>query len=136
MKAKYFYPVFLLAMMISQPLLADEAWNSTFGKVIYESEIGTTALWSYNYQGTPGLIYIDNLAGVYEGRGYYQGYWVQTKSSVKCKTQRMMKGKPSAYWGQFEIQFLDPNFPSRWEAKWSYCEQKPTALWQGTPVTN
>lgn len=136
MKTKYFSPFFLLALLVSQSSFADEVWNSNYGQVVYESEIGTTAVWSYKANGVPGLIYIDNLAGIYQGRGYYQGYWVQTTSGRKCKTQRMMQGTPSYYWGQFQIQFLDPDYPSRWEAKWSYCEQQPTALWQGTPVTN
>ena len=136
MKTIFFYLSFLLVLLVSQSSIADEVWNSSYGKVIYEKELGTTAVWSYNSNGVPGLIYIDNLAGVYKGRGYYQGYWVQTTSGNRCKTQRMMQGTPSYYWGQFEIQFLDPDFPSRWEAKWSYCEQKPTALWQGIPVTN
>jgi hypothetical protein len=130
------YLSFLFALMISQPLLADEVWNSTYGKVIYESDIGKTALWSYNYKGTDGLIYIDNLAGVYEGRGSYQGYWVQTISDVKCKTVRLMKDKSSMYWGKFQIQFVDPNFPSRWQATWNYCDKAPAKIWQGFPITN
>lgn len=136
MKTNYLYFSFFLALITSQSVLADEVWNTNYGKVVYEKEIGTTALWSYSANGVPGLIYIDNLAGVYKGRGYYQGYWVQTTSGSKCSTQRMMQGTPSYYWGQFQIQFLDPNYPSRWEAKWSYCEQQPTAPWKGTPVTN
>jgi nitrate reductase beta subunit len=134
MKHIYFYLFFFSALLISQPLIADEVWNSTYGKVVYESEMGTTAVWSYNYQSKPGLIYIDNLAGVYQGRDSYQGYWVQTFSDVKCKTKKRMKGKLSAYWGQFQIQFLDPDFPARWEAKWSYCDQEPLKIWQGTPL--
>lgn len=126
----------LLALGINQSVSADEVWNSTYGKVIYESDIEQTAVWRYNYQGTDGLIFIPNLAGVYQGRGAYQGYWVQTTSAVKCKTQRGMKKKTSAYWGRFEIQFLDPDFPSRWQAKWSYCDTTPTTIWQGFPVTN
>lgn len=124
---------FFTAITISQTLLADEVWNSTYGKVIYEDEIGKTALWNYNNNGILGLIYINNLAGVYTGRKAYDGYWVQETSEVQCKTHRMMKDKPSFYWGRFHIQFLDPNFPSRWQAKWSYCNNPPKKDWQGTP---
>jgi hypothetical protein len=136
MKIRYFYLKLCLAFLISTPLLADEVWNSTYGKVTYEADIGTTALWSYDYHGATNFIYINNLAKVYEGRGAYQGYWVQENSEVKCKRPRLMKDKESFYWGRFDIQFLDPNFPSRWQAKWSYCNQKPTQLWSGTPITN
>jgi len=126
----------LLAFAVNQSVSADEVWNSTYGKVIYENEIGSTAVWSYNYQGTEGWIYIDKLAGVYQGRGTYEGYWIQASSAEKCSSQKMMNGKASPYWGKLTIQFLDPDFPSRWQAKWNYCDKKPIATWQGLPVTN
>jgi hypothetical protein len=119
---------------VSQTSLADEVWNSTYGKVVYEADIGSTALWSYNNQGTLGLIYINDLAGVYTDRGSYKGYWIQESSEVKCKTQRMMKDKPTFYWGKVHIRFLDPSFPSRWQAKWSYCDKVPREDWQGIPI--
>lgn len=131
------YLGFLAAVILSQSLSADEIWNSTYGKVVYETEIDKTAVWRYSREGDDGLIFINNLAGVYEGRGSYQGYWVQATSAVKCKTQRGMKKNLSSYWGRFEIEFLDPDFPSRWQAKWSYCDNKPTTeSWLGTPITN
>jgi hypothetical protein len=37
-------------------------------------------------------------------------------------------------WGKFHITFLDPSFPSRWQAKWSYCDKAPKENWEGTPI--
>ncbi len=131
------YFIFLAALTLSQSVSADEVWNSTYGKVVYEEDIDKTAVWRYNRKGISGVIYIDDLAGISQGRGAYQGYWVQPKSSVKCKTMRKMRNKSSFYWGNFQIEFLDPNFPSRWQAKWNYCEKTPTTEnWNGTPITN
>jgi len=126
----------LLACTVPQSASADEMWDSTYGKVIYENDVGSTAVWRYDYQGVEGWIYIDKLAGVHQGRGTYQGYWIQGSSEQKCNSQKLMDGKASPYWGQFVIQFLDPDFPSRWQAKWSYCDEKPTENWQGLPITN
>ena len=125
---------FFAALAVSQTSVADEVWDSSYGKVVYEADIGKIALWNYDNKGTLGLIYIDNLAGVYSNRGSYKGYWIQETSDVKCKTQRMMKDKPTFYWGKFHITFLDPSFPSRWQAKWSYCDKAPKENWDGTPV--
>ncbi len=126
--------LFLLAS--SPDLLADEVWNSTYGQVVYAQEVGKTAVWTYTMQGTKGMIYINDLAGVYQGRGAYKGYWVQASSGVKCKSSKLMEGVASFYWGRFEIKFVDPDFPSRWQAKWSYCEKPAKNLWQGIPATN
>jgi hypothetical protein len=135
MKTTFLYLSFLAALTLSPFAAADEVWASTYGKVVYESDSGTTAVWNYVRLGIPGVIYIDNLAGVTQGRGFYQGYWVQPKSGVKCKTARKMRDKSSYYWGNFQIEFLDPNFPSRWRAIWNYCEKKPTTeTWSGTPA--
>jgi hypothetical protein len=115
----------------SAPLtaIADETWNSNYGRVVYQSDRGKTAIW--NYPG--GTIFIEGLAGVNSNRGIYHGYWVG-KSDIKCDTSREDgSGKLNNSWGRFSIHFSVPNFPMPWQAKWSYCEAEPVFSWNGTP---
>ncbi len=108
---------------------ADEVWNSNYGRVVYQSDCGKTAVWTY----PQGTIFIEGLAGVFSNRGIYHGYWVG-KSDIKCDTAREDgSGKLSNNWGRFSIHFTVPNFPMPWEAKWSYCESEPTFSWNGKP---
>jgi len=110
--------------------IADEVWNSNYGKVVYQSDRNKTAVWTY----PGGTIFIEGLAGVTSNRGIYHGYWVG-KSNVKCDTAREdISSKLSSTWGRFSIRFTEPNFPTSWEAQWSYCEGEPTFSWNGTPL--
>jgi hypothetical protein len=121
--------VFVLAA-VPKNALADEVWNSSYGRVVYQSERGKTAIWTY----PAGTIFIEGLAGITSNRGIYHGYWVG-KSNVKCDTSREDgSGKLSNTWGRFSIRFQVPNFPTPWEARWSYCEGEPTFSWNGTPL--
>jgi hypothetical protein len=109
--------------------IADEVWNTNYGRVIYQSDRGKTAIWTY----PAGSIFIEGLAGVTSNRGIYHGYWVG-KSDIKCDTSREDSyGRLSKTWGRFSIRFNVPNFPTPWEAKWSYCEGEPSFSWNGTP---
>ncbi|WP_375495737.1 hypothetical protein [uncultured Nostoc sp.] len=121
--------VFVLAA-VPKNALADEVWNSSYGRVVYQSERDKTAIWTY----PGGTIFIEGLAGITSNRGIYHGYWVG-KSNVKCDTSREDgSGKLSNTWGRFSIRFQVPNFPTPWEARWSYCEGEPTFSWNGTPL--
>ncbi|MEC4805818.1 MAG: hypothetical protein SAJ12_18660 [Jaaginema sp. PMC 1079.18] len=124
----------MLASAIASPaVLADEMWTTEEYDVVYESDRNQTAIWSY---GEDGTIFIDGLAGEYTDRGSYTGYWVQPTSSVICDTYREgADGEPTYYWGRFEITFLDPDFPSRWQADVSLCDLDPVFTLNGTPVT-
>lgn len=102
---------------------ADEVWNSNVGRIVYADEIGPTAVFAYGPQEDPGVVYLLGLAKVYQNRDVYDGYWAKNKSKVECKSERPgIYGKMTKYWGRFQIKFLDNNFPSRWEAIWSYCD--------------
>lgn len=108
---------------------ADEVWDSNSGRIVYEAEMGPTAVWSYGNQQEPGVIYVLGLAKVYSNRTSYPGYWAKNTSKKACDTQRPgINGQMTAYWGRFNVRFLDKNFPSRWEATWSYCDEPDEAL--------
>lgn len=123
----------LLSAVVSQRALADEVWTTEQDDVVYQEDRNRTAVWSYGEEGT---IFIDGLAGVTTGRGAYQGYWVQKESSLRCDTYREdAEGEPTYYWGRFEINFIDADFPSRWHAHFGRCDQAATIPLNGTPVT-
>lgn len=103
--------------------IADEAWDSNVGRIVYADEIGPTAVFAYGPAEDPGVIYLLGLSKVYQNRGTYDGYWAKNKSKVECTTERPgIYGKMTRYWGRAQIKFIDKGFPARWEAIWSYCD--------------
>ena len=128
----------LLCFALPVSVIADEVWNSTRGKVVYESDVAATAIWSYRSQYYVGLIHIAGLAGIYSNRDTYEAYWVQNHSEKRCETVRpTQNGEVSHYWGRIHITFIDKEFPFNWEAKWSYCNNPmEKTLWKGEPITS
>ncbi|MEM6452694.1 MAG: hypothetical protein AAF703_20550 [Cyanobacteria bacterium P01_D01_bin.105] len=124
----------LLACGVSAPsALADEVWSTQESDVVYEEDRGQTAIWSYD---NGGYIFIDGLAGVVTDRGSYSGYWTQPTSSRRCDTFRENEsGEPTYHWGQFEITFIDADFPSRWYANVSLCDGDQVVHLDGEPIT-
>lgn len=124
----------LIGASVPQAALADEMWSTEEYDVIYQDERNRTAIWTYG-DGV-GTIFIDGLAGVYTDRGAYSGYWVQESSSLKCDTFREdAKGNATYHWGRFELEFIDPDFPSRWVAQIGLCDLEPRITLTGTPIT-
>ena len=135
MRKKLYSAAFaLLAISLApQAAIADEVWTTEEYDVTYEADRNRTAIWSYGDNG--GTVFIDGLAGVYEGRESYSGYWVQDTSSLRCDTYREgADGEPTYYWGSFEIDFIDPDFPSRWKAQIGLCDQPAAISLTGTPM--
>ncbi|MEO0406277.1 MAG: hypothetical protein AAF289_02895 [Cyanobacteria bacterium P01_A01_bin.135] len=123
----------LLAIAAPVRVMADEVWTTDEYDVVYEEDRGRTAIWSYG-DGL-GTMFIDGLAGVYSDRGSYRGYWVQESSSLRCDTYREgADGEPTYHWGQFELTFIDPEFPSRWYLDIGLCDQPPSIHLDGTPL--
>ena len=128
----------LMLMLLTSTTQADEVWNTNTGKMTYASDQGATAVWTYGDKEQAGIIYILGLAKVYNNRTRYDGYWAQQTSKQKCPSERIgLNGELTAYWGRFQIRFIDKAFPSRWEALWSYCDgqAQPTKI-IGTPLVS
>lgn len=130
-----------LLVLVLPPLTsradADERWDTGEYRVTYQDDRGSTAIWTYGDDENPdmGILFIDGLGRVYQNRGSYRGYWSQETSSIACDTYREgLDGEPSYHWGRFEITFLDPDFPSRWEAKLGRCDQEPFIPLLGVPI--
>jgi hypothetical protein len=125
---------FLMMVVTTSPAIADEVWSSDYGNVIYQQDRGKTAIWTYG-DSARGSLFIDGLAGKFTNRDTYHGYWSQSTSKVRCETFREGRdGKPTYYWGNFRIQFLDPDFPSRWSASFGYCNQPLRLSWRAYPI--
>ncbi len=133
-KVLLYAAILLTTAVIASPARSDETWNSDYGKVICQSERGKTAIFTY---GDPvqGTLFIDGLAGQFKDRGTYYGYWSQSTSKVRCETYREGRnGQRTYYWGTLQIQFLDPDFPSRWSAMIGYCDQPAKTVWRASPI--
>lgn len=137
MKKSFFLSILTLLTIASVPekALADERWSTEESDVVYQDERNRTAIWTYGEEDKVlGTIFIDGLAGVYKERGSYTGYWVQESSSLRCDTFREgADGKPTYHWGRFEITFIDPDFPSRWQAEFGLCDRPTSMTLKGKP---
>jgi hypothetical protein len=134
------YRILLSAILILAPTIegfpakADEVWASDYGKVVYQTDRGKTAIWTYG-DSAYGTLFISGLVGQLQDRKSYYGYWSQSISKIRCETYREGRdGKRTYYWGSFQIQFLDPSFPSRWSAEFGYCDQPAQLPWRAYPI--
>ena len=131
----------LAALALAVPLaaFADEVWSLPSGnQVIYDRDTGDTAVLSYMPE--PGLgkgwVFVPGLAGVYEGRGTYQGYWVEpADAGAACPATLIdAEGKAWPRWGTFEIKFAKPTFPSKIKIKRGSCFEPARARLTAKPV--
>ncbi|MEQ9506179.1 MAG: hypothetical protein RLO80_07885 [Hyphomonas sp.] len=109
-----------LALAATLPLaaLADEVWSLPSGnQIVYDRDTGDTAVLSYKpEQGLEnGWIFMPGLAGVYEGRGTYKGYWVEADGAGEACPAALVDAEGNTWnrWGLIEIKFAKPDFPSK-----------------------
>ncbi|NBB84502.1 MAG: hypothetical protein GVY28_14010 [Alphaproteobacteria bacterium] len=121
------------------PAAADEEWDSTVGRIVYQVDIGSTAVWSYppHDERPGGLLVFDDLGGVFTGRGTHAGVWIADGvDGAACATAISdPEGRETPYWGRVEIRFVDPDFPSRWVLDWARCDGPRQGSWKAYPVT-
>ena len=106
--------------------LADEVWALPSGnQIVYDRDSGQMAVLSYKAeQGLEsGWIFVPGLAGVYEGRTSYQGYWVEAADAgAACPADLVdAEGNTWSRWGLIEIKFAKPTFPSKITIKRGTC---------------
>ncbi|WP_417482526.1 hypothetical protein [Maricaulis sp.] len=118
------------------PALADEAWTTNLGPVIYDDEIGEYAIFLH-YDGTvPHHTFIRGLAGNFNNRGHFTGYWSEQEdvgsNSPACEVAIIDEfGTATHHWGRVDITFLQPGFPTEWDAQIGYCYEAPSQSWNG-----
>jgi len=106
---------------------ADEVWNSDIaGMVVYEQDMGRTAILSFEGDRGRGHFYIDGLGGNYSNRGTFSGYWIDPSSDDSCGGNLQgPDGVSSNYWGQVVMYFDNPGFPSGWSMEVGECFGPP-----------
>jgi hypothetical protein len=116
------------AALAAAPLaaLADEVWALPSGnQIVYERDAGTTAILSYKPEVglDAGFIFVPGLGGKYEGRGTYQGYWVEAEGTGPACAAGLTdaEGKTWTRWGAMEVKFVEPGFPSAIKLKRGSC---------------
>jgi len=113
-------------LLAAAPALADEAWTSGYGPIIWEADIGETAVLRLDETGSGSVIHflVPGLArDVSGGRGTYQGLWIASQGEVPCLTDMVdpLTGAKSPYWGSFTLTFLRTEYPSDWAGAFGNC---------------
>lgn len=99
-------------------------------------------MWSYpleDYDDWRGKAFISDLAGVYEGRTSYTGYWMEPgsadgESGCPVEIRDPQTDGTSDVWGRVTLVFVEEDFPSSWVALRGDCFEEPHAMLVGTPV--
>lgn len=135
-------PLALLGLIAlsAAPALADEMWDTTWGRMIWETDRGETAVLSVApAQGEPGMrLFVEGLAAdVSAERGSYIGVWMADRRDGGCAIEVLdpVSGKSTAFWGTFRLTFVEGQFPSAWAGVWGECADAPTNALAGTPAT-
>lgn len=118
------------------PALADEAWVSNLGPVIYEDEINEYATFLHYDGAVAHRSFIRGLAGNFDNRGHFTGYWTeQENAGSRTPTCDVAiadeNGNITHHWGRVEIDFLQPGFPGEWNARIGNCFEAPARAWNG-----
>ncbi|MGB3626498.1 MAG: hypothetical protein WA989_11740 [Henriciella sp.] len=131
----------IIAMSLAAPALADEAWSTEIGEVIYDHDTSEGhAVLTYPIEGSEmrGIAYVDDLAGEVEGRTAYTGVWIEPDDSGSETCAYAIAdpetGEPRRTWGQFEMVFIKPDYPAGWVIKRGYCFSDPVEFLVGTPI--
>lgn len=130
------------ALACAGPVLADEVWTSQIGDVIYERELPTgEAVLSYPAADTErrGLAYIAGLAQQYEGRGAFEGVWIEDdlprSDACSVSISDPETGAARNNWGRLELVFTEPDYPAGWVAIRGDCFNQPDSYLIGKPRT-
>ncbi|EAU40017.1 hypothetical protein FP2506_02210 [Fulvimarina pelagi HTCC2506] len=107
--------------------IADEAWVLSDGsEVIYETDIGDTAVLTYDYRGSRVRLYLPGLSLSSGGRGTFYGYWIEPDRDSYCGAELTgPDGARSSSWGRAVVSFDRPSFPSGWTAELGRCFEEP-----------
>lgn len=114
------------AFAFATPALADEVWTAKGEEFFYETDLdnGVAVISHEN-----GKMFIQGLAGEYEGRTEYDGFFIQERDTNQCDIgiENPQTGAVSYSWGRVHMVFIDPDFPSRWVAFGAECLDRELA---------
>lgn len=128
----------LLAAPFCAPAAADEVWSGDWGRVIWETDIGITAvLLAEGAAGTaPRRLYVEGLTLDMSGRRTtYSGIWTATTGDGGCELSIVdpVSQQPTPHWGTFSITFVERAFPSAWAGVWGDCTDARLIAFGGVP---
>lgn len=115
------------AMMAAPGTMADEVWTieGLDMEMYYEADLPNgMAVLTIDDEGQ---LFIQDLAGQYEGRTDYDGIWISAYEDDSCDFAIVnpQTGELSYSWGRVKIVFIDPDYPSRWVAFGGECMDTP-----------
>lgn len=111
-----------LAALLPLTAAADEVWTSDMGKIIYDSEVGDAAIFTFtNVDAYPATLVIPGLAGNYSDRGVHEAYWVGEGAGDCAGFRAAPNGTGSAQWGRALVAFDKPAFPTSFTLLLGFC---------------
>jgi hypothetical protein len=136
MRTKLLASAALAASALTGLANADETWSTEIGTVVYESDLPNgQAVWSYPVEGSEwrGRAFIVGLAGAFEDRTGYTGYWMEAgsddgKSGCEVEVRDPETENTSDVWGRIKIAFVDDG---TWVALRGDCFEEPTDMLVG-----
>jgi hypothetical protein len=132
-------PLALLAL----PATADEVWSTSFGDIVYQSSDpeGSAIFTAPGVlfdgvapKGSVAHIYIPYLDSVPDSRYAHTGFWI-LEGEGQCPVGLVgPDGKTSRNWGQVELLFDSPTFPSGFTMSYGTCEFSLSQFVRAEPV--
>lgn len=130
-----------ICAVFAAPVIADEAWSSEIGDIIYERDLESgEAVLSYPFgEGDArGFAYVEGLAGKYEGRGAFTGVWIESDitegEACNVSIADPETGEARNNWGRLDIVFTEPDFPGGFVAMRGDCFEEPGSYLVAKPV--
>jgi hypothetical protein len=110
------------------------AWETPLGRVVYDSERGQDAIFSYRVPFTDGagVMVIHGLAGEFGGPGPLEGYWTEPDAAPPetddaCPFAIVdAAGRTTRNWGRLRLMFPGDDFPGDWLALRGRCLSEPS----------
>jgi hypothetical protein len=120
-------------------------WDSPWGKVVYASESGSSAVLEYPvpFGDNVGYLYINGLSGEFGGPGPLEGYWSEPDVSHDDDDDTTLicpfpiiddHGRTTRNWGRLIIAFTDDDFPADFVLIRARCFEEPNDVINGKLV--
>lgn len=121
------------------------AWETAWGKVVYTSESGPSGVLEYPvlFGDNVGYLYINGLAGEFDGPGPLEGYWSEPDVSHDDDDDDTLicpfaiiddHGRTTRNWGRLVIAFTDDWFPADFVLMRGRCFEAPRDVINGKLV--
>lgn len=128
-----------LAAMIGHAA-ADEVWRTQDGGlIVYETDIGSTAVWSAQAGDRTLSVYVPGLGGVWGGdrRRSYEGYYVGHAEGGPCEAALVaVDDRTSHDWGRARVVLAERGFPTTVLLLLSPCGGDEETLMLGEPAVD